>query len=299
MDVKNKKSFTGQKERLEAYKMALDAAFRVASDASTEERSEKMLERLDARIEENSRRKRQVAKFFAPVTALSMLIAFAVILFRPAQSSVIQQETISYANNTEEVSRISLPDGTSVYLKHGAILDYTESEGMRQAMLKGDAFFDVARDTIKPFMVRTEKLDVKVLGTAFSISADQGYAKASVILERGSLRLQTKSGESILRLRPNQRAVFDGSSGDIDVEEVPARQIIQQEYSLVSFENASVEDILKALEAQYGVKIDASGYNPSLHYNVNYFRSDTLGDILAMMEVLTGGHFSSNNSTRE
>ena len=194
-----------------------------------------------------------------------------------------------------DVSQIALPDGTSVCLKSGASLTFEESDGCRIAALRGDAYFDVARDTLHPFIVRTDALDVKVLGTAFSVSAPSGSGTADVILERGSVRLMSKGGMPLLRLTPNQRAAYNASTGDISVEQVYAAPMIRQQYSIVNFENASVEEIIRAIEDNYGIKVSASGYDSSKQYHMSFLRSDPPGDVLAVLELLTGGHFSSNN----
>ena len=64
---------------------------------------------------------------------------------------------------------------------------------------------------------------------------------------------------------------------------------------MVSFENARVDEIIRAIESQYGIKVNASEYNPVKRYHINYFMSDSASDVLAMMEELTGGHFLSSN----
>lgn len=284
-------------ERLEAYKKALDEAFRVALDPEMDQRTNRMLERLDARIEADAISRRRFWNVMKPISALACLLVVAFLVWRKQSSAASdsRQDVIAYENTLDEVRRVSLPDGTSVCLQNGAVVRYSEAKGMRLAELSGEAYFDVARDTIHPFIVKTSTLDLRVLGTSFSVSATPGYSKTDVILERGSLRLQSKNGVPILRLTPNQIAVYDASSGDVTVDQIAAKQAIQQEYGMASFENARVADIVRSIEAQYGIKVDASGYDPTKRYNMSYFRSESAGDVLALLEVLTGGVFSSNN----
>lgn len=296
--MKDNYTTNNQKERLEAYRKALDEAFRAESDPTRDERSARMLERLNARIEADAARRRRFWNVTKPIAAVACMMVVAILIWRKhssADSAITPQQGLAYENVENEVRRVSLPDGTSVCLHHGASLCYSDKDGMRQAELIGEAYFDVARDSIHPFIVKTAALNLKVLGTAFSVSATPGYSKTDVILEHGSVRLQSKDGAPILRLTPNQRAVYDVSTGDLSVENISAKQAIQQEYGMVSFENARVDEIIRAIESQYGIKVNASGYNPSKRYHINYFMSDSASDVLAMMEELTGGHFSSNN----
>ena len=112
---------------------------------------------------------------------------------------------------------------------------------------------------------------------------------------RDHSRLLSKGGMPLLRLTPNQKAAYDAASGDISVEQVYAAPMIRQQYSIVTFENASVEEIVRAIEENYGIRVTASGYDPSKQYHMSFLRSDAPGDVLAVLELLTGGHFSSNN----
>lgn len=296
MDKKDNNTTNGQQERLDAYRKALDEAFRVASDPDIDERTVRMMERLDARIESYRIERTHTRKVLISLSAVACLAVAAVFIWKKQPSS---EPFLAFENAMEEVRRVSLPDGTSVSLKHGAVLYYTERGGIRQAELRGEAYFDVARDSLRAFLVKTSGIDIKVIGTAFSVSAIPGYAKSDVILERGSVYLQRKSGAPILRLSPNQKALVDSSTGDISVEQVAAKLSIQQQFGMVSLENARMDEILRAIESQFGIRVNASGYNPAIQYNVYFFRSDNPAEVLAMLEVLTGGHFSSDNSRQE
>jgi ferric-dicitrate binding protein FerR (iron transport regulator) len=296
--MKDNYKMDNHQERLEAYRKALDEAFRASSDPAMDERTGRMLERLDARIDADAARRRRLWKVTKPLVAVACLLVVAILVWRKysyADLAGSRQQELAYENTEYQVRRVSLPDGTSVCLQHGATLGYSEKDGMRQAELSGEAYFDVARDSIHPFLVKTAALDLKVLGTAFSVSSIPGGGKTDIILERGSVRLQAKNGSPILRLTPNQRAVYDVSTEDLAVENVSAKPTIQQEYGMVSFENARVDEIIRAIESQYGIKVNASGYNPAKRYHINFFMSDSASEVLAMMEELTGGHFLSSN----
>ncbi|MBO4725841.1 MAG: FecR domain-containing protein [Firmicutes bacterium] len=282
-------------KRLEAYIEALNARRKVESDPSMEERTQRMLSRLGARIDadEVSAARRRSMWRYAGMAAAVVLICGLAWLMRP--SGVSPKEAV-YENALAEVSRITLPDGSEVCLKRGGVIRYSELRNLRTASLCGEAYFDVARDTLRPFVVSTEAIDVKVLGTAFSVDAPEGSGKADIVLERGSVRLMSKGGTPLLRMSPNQKARINAATGDVSVEQVYAGPMIQQQYSIVSLDNACVEQILHAIESAYGVKINASGFDRSKQYHMSFLRNDPLGDVLAVLEALTGGRFSSTNA---
>ena len=282
-------------KRLDAYLEAIKMLMDTESDPRLEDRKTRMLERLNARIDAEEFRHHRAGRILRIAALAASFVLVVALGWWGAESLNRQPQLQSWENTALDVSQIALPDGTSVCLKSGASLTFEESDGCRIAALRGDAYFDVARDTLHPFIVRTDALDVKVLGTAFSVSAPSGSGTADVILERGSVRLMSKGGMPLLRLIPNQRAAYNASTGDISVEQVYAAPMIRQQYSIIRFENASVEEIVRVIEDNYGIKVSASGYDSSKQYHMSFLRSDPPGDVLAVLELLTGGHFSSNN----
>ena len=282
-------------KRLDAYLEAIKMLMDTESDPRLEDRKTRMLERLNARIDAEEFRHHRAGRILRIVALAASFVLVVALGWWGAESLNRQRQLQSWENTALDVSQIALPDGTSVCLKSGASLTFEESDGCRIAALRGDAYFDVAGDTLHPFIVRTDALDVKVLGTAFSVSAPSGSGTADVILERGSVRLMSKGGMPLLRLTPNQRAAYNASTGDISVEQVYAAPMIRQQYSIIRFENASVEEIVRVIEDNYGIKVSASGYDSSKQYHMSFLRSDPPGDVLAVLELLTGGHFSSNN----
>ena len=119
-------------------------------------------------------------------------------------SASVPFETIANVEGTE-VRPVVLEDGTHVYMRPGAVLKYNVQslKHRRLAYLSGDAYFDVARDEDKPFVVKTSSISVEVLGTAFSVSA--GEETTQVLLERGSVRVLSPENVSMVTLVPNQK----------------------------------------------------------------------------------------------
>ena len=293
--MEKKQNQNDQQKRLEAYMEAIKALVETESDPRLEERTTRMLDRLDARIEADRLRTRRVGRILRITALAASFVLVAALGWWGVARLNREPAPQAWENTTMEVRQVILPDGTRVCLQSGATLTFADTGEKRTTTLRGDAYFDVVRDTLHPFIVRTDALDVKVLGTAFSVSAPAGSGKADVVLERGSVRLMSKGGMPLLRLTPNQKAAYNASTGDISVEQVHAAPMIRQQYSIVNFENASVEEIIRAIEDNYGIKVSASGYDSSKQYHMSFLRSDPPGDVLAVLELLTGGHFSSNN----
>ena len=189
-------------------------------------------------------------------------------------------------------SRISLPDGTQVWLnaRTRLILPKAFSPTERNVKLAGAAFFEVARDEAAPFTVATDDLRVRVLGTAFCVQAYENSGQAEVVLEHGSVRLQTPEGVNLVTLQPDQRALYDAAADNLEISHVNASHLVLSQYDLVTMANATLHEIISHIETTYGVRISVPGRYGDKRYAFNYQRSNSLEEVLNIVEYMTGEH---------
>ena len=135
---------------------------------------------------------------------------------------------------------------------------------------------------------KTENLSVRVLGTAFNVRAHAADPLTEVVLERGSVRLQTPEGYNLVRLHPNQRAVFDAAKDDIEVEEIYAEHFVTERYNLVAMKNATIGEIIARIESNYGVRIRIADPDNRKRYDINYLRTNSLEEVIDIVEFMTG-----------
>ncbi len=280
---------------------AIKRASEILDSDQLEKDREIMLKRLEARISsDEAERKRNGKKFPWGRIASAAAVAAAILVFaffRFGAQDYTEAEAeeipyIAYVGNSEDISAVILDDGTRVWLGKGAGLKYRlegDEEQTRVALLSGKAFFDVRKDSIRPFIVKTADLNIRVLGTSFIVEAEA--AKTSVYLERGSVRLQTPEGVNLVRLHPDQKAVYDSASRDIEVETTDVRPYLIRKYNSVSLKNASVPEIIQHIEKIYGVRLSVeSSYDRSQHFDLNYQRTDSVEQVLDIVRYLTGAH---------
>lgn len=146
--------------------------------------------------------------------------------------------------------RITLPDGSEVWLNSGTLLLYPSDfiGDKREIYLVGEGYFKVRKRPEQPFIVRTKAMRVQVLGTEFNLSAYSDQEKITTTLEEGSLKiLPDDPSVAPCILSPNEQLVYIPSRGKVDV-----RQVVGSDYSAwkeggLLFNNDSFEDILKTL----------------------------------------------------
>ncbi len=257
--------------------------------------TDRMLTRLNARIDAATplvtrRHRFPWMRAWAVACAVAAVLVLGLWVFpRLKVSASVPFETIANVEGTE-VRPVVLEDGTHVYMRPGAVLKYNVQtlKHRRLAYVSGDAYFDVARDEDKPFVVKTSSISVEVLGTAFSVSA--GEETTQVLLERGSVRVLSPENVSMVTLVPNQKAVYKASTGDVRVEPVYAAAFITSQYNLVSIPDATVAEIMEALQTRFQAKLQWDEEKDGRHYNLAFLKSDSLEDVISMVEYMTGIH---------
>lgn len=171
----------------------------------------------------------------------------------------MNQLIIPYGNQ----SKLTLADNTVVWLNAGSRLVYptTFSGKTREVLLFGEAYFEVAKNAAKPFIVKTSDIQIKVLGTQFNVSA---YAEDKVIqtvLQEGSVE-QSKNDANIFSerivMKPNQMASFSKTTSETALSSVDASYYILWTKGLLSFDEVDFDRILKKVERFYNISVDFS-----------------------------------------
>jgi ferric-dicitrate binding protein FerR (iron transport regulator) len=160
----------------------------------------------------------------------------------------------------KKIKKIILPDGTMVWLNASSTLTYPDRFGSsptREVVLAGEGFFDVAENEQQPFVVQTAGVQIKVLGTAFNVRSYGSDSLVETTLVRGRVTIQNTTGGPVrqVEMRPNQRAVVARKTGKIAVAEVNPGLYTAWQRGALSFEDEKLEDVLKALERWYDVRI--------------------------------------------
>ncbi|WP_109698771.1 FecR family protein [Chitinophaga deserti] len=174
--------------------------------------------------------------------------------------------------------RLTLPDGTNVWLNAASELRFpTAFIGKeRKVELTGEAYFEVAKDASKPFMVKTASgIDVQVLGTHFNISAYDGAASAVTLLE-GAVAVNMK------KLAPGQQAVQ--LNGQIRIRPCDTDQAVAWKNGFFNFSDADIETVMKELERWYDVKVRYETDVSKLRFGGGMQRSLPLTSVLRILE---------------
>lgn len=152
-------------------------------------------------------------------------------------------------------SLVTLPDGSEVTLDSGSTLRCGTAFGRdsRRVSSSGRAFFSVAKDSRRPFVIDAGGLEIKVLGTKFGL--DSGHDRVRVSLMEGSVALTAgASGESVT-MRKGEIATFDRAAGSLKVERGDVHDELIWCSDRLSFVDATLDEVCRKLSRWYGVNV--------------------------------------------
>ena len=151
---------------------------------------------------------------------------------------------------------LTLSDGTNVWVNACSELVYPASftEKTRSVSIKGEAYFDVAKDEKHPFIVQTEQCDIKVLGTEFNVQTDESGNIFSAALLEGSIELTDKSNRNeTVMLTPMTQAAWE--NGKMAIDSIRDLDAFRWKEGLICFENIRFADLMKRFEKTYDIRI--------------------------------------------
>ncbi len=188
---------------------------------------------------------------------------------------------------SETVEEIELPDGSKIWLNQASYLKYSTDFGNdnRYIYLEGEAYLMVKHDKVNPFIVESESLQVKVLGTTFNFKNSRHSDSAEVSLIEGEVEVKGNGGEGMIVLSPGQRAELDKVRGRLQVKQVDTDLDAVWHNDLIPFRKATVFYIIDVLERFYDVTIiPAPDLAISNTYSGVLRRKDSIESILRSLQ---------------
>lgn len=167
----------------------------------------------------------------------------------------LKSTTTTIATAANEVKKITLPDGSNVWLHEYSELTYSNNlEGStRELSLKGLAFFDVKRDEQRPFIINTPKGEVSVLGTSFEVNAFERDTFERVTVKTGKVKFENKNGEG-LELTVNEEGTLT-KSGHVIETVVDADELVSWHTNKLTFNNETMDKVANKIARYYHVKV--------------------------------------------
>jgi len=223
---------------------------------------------------------------YAAVAFVAIFCSIALIqkFYHSTEKSNIHYEELCIPSGQR--AQIKLHDGTVIWLNASSKLRYPSqfNEKERKVELDGEAYFEVAKNKKCPFIVSTEKVNIKVLGTKFNVFAYKGKQEFSTSLLEGSVKLYAPSDEShSIFMKPNEKVEL--RNGHFIKHSFTKTDFLLWKDGLYSFDDLPFVDIIKKLEIYYDIKIVVKNAKlKSFKFSGKFRQIDGVESILRIMQ---------------
>ena len=181
--------------------------------------------------------------------------------------------------------KIVLPDGTKVWLNAMSSLSYPVifNGKERKVKIKGEAYFEVAKNLHKPFIVEANGTEVRVLGTHFNVKAysDESYVKTTLV--EGSVKITNK--EKSVVLKPGQQSATSLSGEDIKIATVDTDEILAWKNGYFLFNNENITTVMKTIGRWYDIAVEYEGSVEGRTFGGTIARFDDVEQLLRSIEM--------------
>ncbi|MBI1226969.1 MAG: DUF4974 domain-containing protein [Bacteroidetes bacterium] len=192
--------------------------------------------------------------WLAIAAAIALLVAAPLVLRKFFSSPEMGQFATT---DSPALHPVELADGSKVWLNaHSSLQFFTKNEGdKREIKLTGEAFFEVAKNPERPFVVTTELGQVTVLGTSFNVRNPAGSTSLEVNVSTGKVKVQPKGSSEHLLLLPNETGIFDQNKNSLVKTGGVANNTAAWHTEKLVFDNTPLEEVLHQLSLLHGVTL--------------------------------------------
>ena len=242
---------------------------------------------------------KRIIRWISKAAAVFLIPVLAFLFYVVSENSKLTNQVATVAVDSLEViapvgSRtvVELSDGSVVHLNYGSKIKYPQNfiGEKRGVLLTGEAYFDVAHNPDKPFVVTAEGIDVRALGTIFNINAYVENDDVATTLVEGKVLIEGKNKYGSLRilkeLVPGQHVIYEKNTGAVNSSIQQVDKYIAWKDGKLVFENESIIEVAARLSRIYNVEIKVDNEVTKYKYTVT-FVDEPLFQILELLSIAT------------
>ncbi len=199
---------------------------------------------------------RSISYTFLRYAAVFLLGALCIQVFHNLNNRIEEELLVNTLVETGvgERSKITLPDGSVVWVNACSSVTYDNAFGQndRVVTLQGEAYFEVAKDTLKPFMVQADRFTYRVTGTSFNVYAFDEDEEVSIALLEGGVTIEYDGTTHVLY--PEQMFTYNKTSKEVTLSKTNVNLLSSWRRGEFVFDNMTFDELVRRLERSYNVK---------------------------------------------
>ncbi len=256
----------------------------IASDSSSKEFNvDKAFNSVNSKI---LKTKSRTISFLSIAAAAIILIITIPLLIINFGGKTNKTQMLSFVSS-DSVSTISMADGSLLTLNSNSKIEYSEDfANNRKVKLSGEAYFEVAHiDNENKFIVEAKQLEITVVGTKFNVKAIENSDIVEVSVTEGLVKVRAMNDETYVELKSNEKISFNSGTGEIIRDSAVNVNDIYWITKKIVFNNAEISEVASTLSAIYGVDISLDIENAdSLRLNTS-FENNSIEEVIKILEL--------------
>jgi len=256
---------------------------------------------LKSHLEKTTFKNRQIF-LLVKIAVMALMVVFMGSLAHSFFTNLVQTEAKPSPVVLEEKNadpgvklQLTLKDGTKVLLNSGTTVRYAKnfSEDKREVFLSGEAFFEIASDSLRPFIVHSGDSRVTALGTSFVVNA-YNPEKIDVALLEGKVAVETSINPTPQLLFPGEALLMDNKEGSLNKRVFNKEKVISWTNKTILLDQTSLDEAVRILENWYGVEIIVLNKPQKEIFLSGKFKDETLKNILKGLSYAAKFKFTIN-----
>ncbi|WP_316824154.1 FecR family protein [Pedobacter miscanthi] len=242
-------------------------------------------------------------KYWAIAASVALILGFAsffLLKSKVYQAPQLEMVYDTFATGNAEIKKMVLPDGTTIYLNAGTVIriprDFKGAVKRNVMLDRGEAFFEVKRDTLRPFRIVTGQYTTTVLGTSFNINAYPERKGYQVAVRTGKVRVEKREGKHVLvlgeNLIKNQVLSYNNENHQTTIANKPTAKYADWRTDRSAYlDQMDLVQIGHVLSRQYNIKVEVITDGANLpKYSLSLKYSD-LRQVLGYLAIKTGMNY--------
>jgi transmembrane sensor len=220
--------------------------------------------------------------------AVAVLVVSGAISFWAYDRLKVHELTAS--TTASQMQEVHLADGSRVVLNKRSKLTYSDkfNGGKREVLLEGEAFFDIAKDSTKPFVIHTLHSDVQVLGTSFNVRAYKEEPVVVVDVVTGKVAFSDSKGKKKVYLLPGDKGTLNKTDDQVAVSETGDTNFNSWQSKRLVFANTRIDRVLGTLENYFEVEFRVSNSAIYNCYFTGTFDQPSINEVLQVLTLSMG-----------
>lgn len=224
---------------------------------------------------------KRILRYASSIAAIIALVIISALAYQAHGDSQLLLITTTYG----ERKQVKLPDGSIVILNSLSSMSYKKKMNgkKREVILEGEAYFDIAKDPQKPFVVKINELSIKVLGTKFNVEAYENENYLTTSLFEGYVSINGDNGDTC-KLKPGEKGIYQKDKKTLEIvsDESIENEMLWKSGSL-NFNNKPLSEIFKVLEREKNIHFIVNDSIGKISVTARFIHNETIDEMLDIL----------------